>query len=411
MRGNPDPKPPNRPGRRTGARVAHKSYAKDKELGTTLRKVARLDRRIETAQAARHELLCSDSEESKVEVVQRVSEADNRMAVRYFWLTLGKPTTDWKGAGGAVSIIRHRIGVTAPSARSCYATLERIVADEDDDLTSRLVTGRERQLTPEDDLFIGLIICEGHSQRSAAFLLNGDRIANGLEPVSRTAIREAEARVEVWRRKRRTQKSGSSDLDSPWSKASLALALQVQGQLRAGAELAKRPTVGPVVKLERKSVQCLPTDVWGLLDEPFRVPGSHWVGCPKHLLKHKFVCDLLGYANYKWSAKDIKPTYFVSVLEEGGTIYPIKASDIWSYLPKKQAAEITAILDARAAAPPPFVPEQLFVIDQHHKKCSLGKTSSFDCKMPIADDKWCAVDDGGEYPPWSDTTSVTLCAI
>ena len=144
------------------------------------RKVARLDRRIETAQAARHELLCSDSEESKVEVVQRVSEADNRMAVRYYWLTLGKPKDNWEGANGAVSIIRRRIGITAPSARSCTATLERIVEDDGDDLSSRAVVGRERSLTLEDDLFIGLVVlCEGHSQRSAAFLINGERIANG----------------------------------------------------------------------------------------------------------------------------------------------------------------------------------------------------------------------------------------
>ena len=40
-------------------------------------------------------------------------------------------------------------------------------------------------MTDEEDLFIGLLLCKGHSQRSATFLLNGDRSAQGLPPVDR----------------------------------------------------------------------------------------------------------------------------------------------------------------------------------------------------------------------------------
>ena len=129
-----------------------KSYDKDKDAGTKMRKLGRLDRTMERAQAAVNELLRSGSEaeESEVEVFQRVSEADNRMAVKYYWTTLGSPANDWSGANGAIAIIRRRIGITAPSARSCYKTLERIA--EDGDLTTRNVCGRERLLTDEDDL-------------------------------------------------------------------------------------------------------------------------------------------------------------------------------------------------------------------------------------------------------------------
>ena len=43
--------------------------------------------------------------------------------------------------------------------------------DENDDLmTSRHGGGRPRIFSAEDDLYCGLVLCEGHSQRSAPFL-------------------------------------------------------------------------------------------------------------------------------------------------------------------------------------------------------------------------------------------------
>ena len=78
---------------------------KDKDAGSKMRKLGRLDRTMERAQAAVNELLRSGSEaeESEVEVFQRVSEADNRMAVKYYT--------------GRRSAVQRTTGV-APTARS-----------------------------------------------------------------------------------------------------------------------------------------------------------------------------------------------------------------------------------------------------------------------------------------------------
>ena len=86
--------------------------------------------------------------------------------------------------------------------------------------------------------------------------------------------------------------------------------------------------------------------------------------------------------------------------------YPIKATDIFDYISGKQRAAISSMLKARAAEPPPFVAAQLLVVDQHHRKCSLGAPANYDCKMPMKDGKWCSVDDGGEYPSWSNIKTV-----
>ena len=93
---------------------------------------------------------------------------------------------------------------------------------------------------------MGLLICEGHSRRSATFLINGERSAQGLPPISKHVIENAEARCQIIRRKRRSKKSGSSDLESAWCRASLAFTLQVQLQLRAGTELASSRCSGGV---------------------------------------------------------------------------------------------------------------------------------------------------------------------
>eukprot|EP00966_Prymnesium_polylepis_P164307 3798695-Prymnesium_polylepis.1 len=159
----------------------------------------------------------------------------------------------------------------APSAKVCRRTLERLAEDENDDVSRRMVScaGRPREFSEVDDLYVGLLICEGHSQRSAAFLINGERIAQGLEPISKQVIEDAEKRVQLIRRRRRSKKSGSSDLESAWCKASFAFALQIQARLRRGAELAAlRSVVGPTFKLTEpaaKFVACLPHDNWDIL--------------------------------------------------------------------------------------------------------------------------------------------------
>ena len=201
-------------------------------------------------------------------IVDTATEGEKRAVVKFFWMTLGKPKrpATWSGINGVISYIRRRIGSTAPSIAACHRTLVRLAADEEDDLSRRAPSvARKREFSHEEDMYAGLLICEGHSQRSALKLINGDRIAAGKEPVTRHMIRDAENRVELMRRHRRTDKSGSSDLECAWAVASLAFALQVQAQLRAGAALAQRPTSGPVIMLERKRIVCLPPDEWELL--------------------------------------------------------------------------------------------------------------------------------------------------
>ena len=181
-----------------------------------------------------------DGEAPEPEEVEHasVSEAENRVVVKFFWRQLGSPTDpeEWKDRNGVISVIRRRMGADAPAPRTVKRTLLRLVADEDDDLSSRKAPGAKnggprRHFSEEDDLYVGLIICEGHSQRSATFLINGERRAQGLGPISRQMIEDSEKRIELIRRRRRKKKSGSSDLESAWCKASLAFTLEKQAGL------------------------------------------------------------------------------------------------------------------------------------------------------------------------------------
>ena len=107
------------------------------------------------------------------------------MVVKFFWKQLGKPTEpdEWKGYHGVISLIRRKMGEGAPTIRTVERTLERLVEDENGDLyEERHGGGRKREFSDEDDLYVGLLICEGHSQRSATFLINGERAAQGLRP-------------------------------------------------------------------------------------------------------------------------------------------------------------------------------------------------------------------------------------
>jgi len=217
--------------------------------------------------------------------------AENRMVVKFFWKQLGSPpdAAEWKGYHGVISLIRRRMGAGAPGIRTVERTLMRLVEDENDDLYSTPHGGgRKRELSEAEDLYVGLLLCEGHSQRSATFIINGERSAQRLPPVGKHVIEDAERRVQLIRRRRRSKKSGSSDLTCAWCKASLAFALEVQLRLRAGAELARRPVVGPTFNLERKCVPqgplmvvCQPSDEWGILGETIKVqwPGFGWRGC------------------------------------------------------------------------------------------------------------------------------------
>ena len=145
-----------------------------------------------TIERAQRELAGEDSDgESDYEDVDTATEGEKRAVVKFFWMTLGKPKrpATWSGINGVISYIRRRIGSTAPSIAACHRTLVRLAADEEDDLSRRAPSvARKREFSHEEDVYIGLLICEGHSQRSALKLINGDRIAAGKEPVTRHMI-------------------------------------------------------------------------------------------------------------------------------------------------------------------------------------------------------------------------------
>ena len=65
---------------------------------------------------------------------------------------------------------------------------------------------------------------------------------------------------------------------------------------------------------------------------------------------------------------------------------------------------VTSAAEAHAAGPPPFVVEQLLVVDQHHKKCRLGKSSAYDCRMPCNEDG-----DWWEHTPTSERIVEDMC--
>lgn len=163
-RGNPNAVPP-RKSRRKAVRDRLKPYDKDKKAGSALRRRARLERTIERCQA---ELEGSDSE-GEYEDVDTATEGEKRLCVKFFWQTLGKPRRQelWGGASGVIAYIRRRIGSTAPMIETVRATLLRLLADEHDDLLAREPVARKRAFSEEEDMYAGLLLCEGHSQRSA----------------------------------------------------------------------------------------------------------------------------------------------------------------------------------------------------------------------------------------------------
>lgn len=373
-----------------------------------LAKRARIDEQLAALEAA--DGAEPDLQEGPEDEERAVDHGENRIVVKFFWQQLGSPADpdEWKGRDGVISVIRRRMGKGAPSARACERTLLRLVEDENDDLMKKPGgVGATRILSDEEELYIGLLLCEGHSQRSATFIINTERTAQDLPLISKTVVENAEKHLELIRRRRRSTKSGSSDLESAWARGSLAFALQVQLQLRAGAELACRPIVGPTIKLLRANVpegqltvMCMPADEWGILGEQINVrwPGLGW-----------YKCKLVAFTDsYKWARDDAAPTYILeSTTKQWGVMqYPMRASHVWDRLTAKQRSDVEAAAEAFAAKPPPFVPEQLLIVDQHHRKCRLGKSSTHDCKLPMKDGVWCKHEDGGEYPEWTDRKTV-----
>ena len=162
---------------------------------------------------------------------------DQRVVIKFFYEQLGSPPEeDWAGHYGTIGQIRLRMGDAAPEARTVQRTLKRLL-DGDEDIASKPSgPGAKPSLSEEEDLLVGLLATKGFSQPMALQLLNLERFEKGLEPVSLRSLQRAEARVQLMRRKRRSRKAGSTDLEGAWAKASLNQSVQFDGQLTLGYE-------------------------------------------------------------------------------------------------------------------------------------------------------------------------------
>eukprot|EP00966_Prymnesium_polylepis_P181963 4215107-Prymnesium_polylepis.1 len=199
----------------------------------------------------------------------------------------------------------------APGSATVRRTLERI-QDEDQDLRVRQNFGRSRTLSHEDDLLVGLMLVEGWSQQTATDMLNAERAAQGLEPVSKHQIRDAEQRVELVRRRRRSTKAGSVDEESEWAQACLNQSVQWKDQLRRRELKRTRDSYtgpqGEQLKVGNNRVKLDTSDEWGLLGEAFEVKRGMWGG---PAWKGTWPCKVVGYKqSYRWPDKGQVPTYF-----------------------------------------------------------------------------------------------------
>lgn len=190
-----------------------------------------------TAQATRTAACEKPAEDTK-------NFGDQRVVIKFFYEMFGSPPEeDWSGRYGTIQRIRARFMDFPPKADCVYRTLKRL-AEGDEDIASKPKSGGGMSKMSEDeDLLVGLLACRGFSQPMALQYLNlqrlecAERAGEDYDPVSLTTLRRAEIRVQLLRRKRRSQKAGSVDLDSTWAVASLAQSEQIQGQFQAGAKL------------------------------------------------------------------------------------------------------------------------------------------------------------------------------
>mmetsp|Transcript_52399 Transcript_52399/g.139219 ORF Transcript_52399/g.139219 Transcript_52399/m.139219 type:complete len:142 (+) Transcript_52399:118-543(+) len=100
-------------------------------------------------------------EEPEEDAAAERDDAVNRVVVKYWWMRFGKPKDpdSWKGRNGVISFIRQKMGADAPKMESCRLTLQRLAEDETDDVSREMVagSGKERLLSDEEDLYIGLL--------------------------------------------------------------------------------------------------------------------------------------------------------------------------------------------------------------------------------------------------------------
>ena len=290
-------------------------------------------------------------DECAEEFESAVSDSEKRVTIKYFYKEAGcPPEEDWSGRDGTIAYIRRRMGSLAPSIQMVRRTLHRLASgDEDVAVSNRGGTGRPRTLTAVDDLYIGLLLCEGISQTNATLMVNAERRELGLPEITRSQLQESEKRVALKRRRRRKHKSGSCDLESNWCKASYNQSVELDGRFRAGAALQGERLV---ILVGTVSVSCEPVDPWGLVGEhSIKVKGAWWNSpMPKADYKRLWPCALVGFVeSYCWSRDDSTPAYVIENVDEryGTERYMMRADDVWKLLTQETHAAIETRLRGR----------------------------------------------------------------
>lgn len=142
--------------------------------------------------------------------------------------------------------------------------------------------------------------------------------------------------MQLLRRKRRSKKAGSDDLESEWAKASLAQSEQFKAGARGGAE-PPPPSPPPAAK-DRPTlnvggvrVRTCATDPWGALGQTVTVQnsiwGRSWKGSSQMVIK--------GYTtDWKWRREvaPVAPAYFLDCVkaEYSGELYAFPPSDVYN---------------------------------------------------------------------------------
>ena len=301
-----------------------------------------------TEQAKR---VAARTEEDAEEDPSTYDLGDQRVVIKFYYDQMGRPDErHWKGRYGTISRIKLRMGDCMPDKRTVERTLLRIRNGDEDVAVKPKGGGEAPAMSSDEDVLVGLLACRGLSQAMALLYLNIQRYENGMEPVTRSTLQSAEARAQLIRRKRRSQKSGSVDPDSAWAIASLNQSKQLSAQFEAGAaregEAAPPPPPvvvamdGPTLVVDGVRVRTCATDPYGALGQTVVISNSIWGKKWKGTSQMR----LEGYTtDYKGA-----PSYFLEPVAAtySGELYAFPPSDVYNLLPDAFVAALEAAEEA-----------------------------------------------------------------
>jgi hypothetical protein len=189
---------------------------------------------------------------------KRVSEADERIAIKVLYNNLGAPSPgEWAGRGGTISKIRSGLNLPG-SARKVQRTLQDIVEHGDafDPKAASARGGRKRKLSVVECEIAADMLRQGHGLSQTTITLNAIREKNNRSKVARTTVRDS-VRAVLGAEARRTTKraTGNKDKESAWAKARLAQAKQYKDQLsRGGTATTRRGALAACAPLELNQI-------------------------------------------------------------------------------------------------------------------------------------------------------------